>query len=141
MAVVRHQKGQRLTVCNTHFDHVGQQARLESVRVLRERVDAAPPDRPVVVLGDFNAKPGSAPYEKLTGSDFERDLRDARTVASERTGPEVTFTEFGSVADGQTLDHVFVTTNLDVRRYSVDATTVDGEFPSDHLPVVVTLTI
>ena len=141
MAVVRHQSGQRLTICNTHFDHVGKRARRESARLLRERVDARPPDQPVAVLGDFNAEPGSVPYEILTGPDFERELRDARTVASERTGPETTFTEFGPVADGRILDHVFVTTNLDVSRYSVDATAVDGEFPSDHLPVVVRLTV
>lgn len=138
--VVRHRdSGQCLTVCNTHFDHVGERARRESARVLRERVDAKPPDRPAVVLGDFNAEPESAPYDRLTAPDFERELCDARTVAAETTGPETTFTEYESVADGQILDHVFVTPNLDVTRYSVDATTVDGEFPSDHLPVVVTL--
>lgn len=136
---LRHQRGQRLTVCNTHFDHIGERARQESARLLRERVDAQPANRPVVVLGDFNAEPGSEPYELLTGPDFERALRDAQTVAAERTGPEATFTEFESVTDGKTLDHVFVTTDLDVQRFSVDPTRVDGEFPSDHLPVAVTL--
>jgi endonuclease/exonuclease/phosphatase family metal-dependent hydrolase len=140
MAEIRHQDGQHLTVCNTHFDHVGERARRESARLIRERVDAAPSDRPVVVLGDFNADPGSAPYETLTGPDFERELRDARTLATETQGPETTFTEFESVADGETIDHVFVTTGLDVSRFSVDPTQVDGEFPSDHLPVAVTLT-
>ena len=138
-AVLGHQNGQRLTVCNTHFDHVGERARLESARLLRERVDAAPPDRPVVVLGDFNAEPDSAPYEQLTGSEFDRTLRDSRRVAAERRGPETTFTEFDSGTDGQTIDHIFVTTNLDVERYSVDPTTVEGRLPSDHRPVAVTL--
>lgn len=139
-AVLQHREsGQRLTVCNTHFDHVGKRARLESARVLREHVDAQPPDRPVVVLGDFNAHPGSAPYKRLTGADFERELRDARTVAAETSGPTVTFTDFESVADGRTLDHVFVTTDLDVQRYSVDPTKENGQYPSDHLPVLVTV--
>jgi endonuclease/exonuclease/phosphatase family metal-dependent hydrolase len=72
--------GRDLVVCNTHFDHESERARVRSagqlrglVADLRDRVgrgegDAADADPPVAVLGDFNCTPGSEPYRVLTGA-------------------------------------------------------------------------
>ena len=43
---------------NTHFDHQGAQARLESARLLRARVETAAYSNRVVVTGDFTARGG-----------------------------------------------------------------------------------
>lgn len=132
--------GQSLTVFNTHFDHRGREARAESARLVRRRVDALPPDRPVVVLGDLNCRPGSTPYAVLTGEAFDRSLRDARRAADTVEGPETTVTTFTALDPGRRLDHVFVTEDLDVQRYAaLDRTDDAGRYPSDHLPVAVTL--
>ncbi|MXR50263.1 endonuclease [Halovenus sp. WSH3] len=130
--------GAVLTVVNTHFDHVGERARLESARLARERIDALPADRPAVLLGDFNAEPGSEPYESLIGDGFDRALRDARIAARERAGPATTLTDFESSRE-RIVDHVFVTAEWQVDRYAVDDTRHEGAYPSDHLPVVVSL--
>ena len=53
---------------NTHFDHQGAQARLESARLLRTRVETAASSNRVVVTGDFNAGEGSPPYLALFGA-------------------------------------------------------------------------
>jgi endonuclease/exonuclease/phosphatase family metal-dependent hydrolase len=39
------------------------------------------------------------------------------------------------------FDHVFLTRACEVRGYAIDATTADGRFPSDHLPVVVDVSV
>lgn len=131
--------GQWLTVLNTHFDHIGQQARLESARRARAVLDAVPSDRPAVVLGDFNAEPAAPAYEQLLASGYERGLRDARTVADQTEGPATTLTDFESIRPGRQVDHVFVTSEWTVRQFRVDATKTNGQYPSDHLPVIVTV--
>jgi len=124
----------------THLDHEGERARLESAERLRSMVDRVDPDLPVVLAGDFNCGPGSEPYERLVADTGERHLRDAEGLADERVGPAVTYRGFGGEKPGNDIDHVFVTRELDVRRYVVrtDAR-ANGRFPSDHFPVVVDL--
>jgi len=131
--------GRDLTVFNTHFDHVGTRARVESATVLRERIDDLPSDRPAVVVGDLNAEPGRASYERLLDSEFDRRLRDARTVADVVDGPSTTLSDFVDLRPDRRIDHVLVTDGVGVERYAVDTTTAGGRFPSDHLPVVVDL--
>lgn len=130
----------RVALFNTHFDHLGERARLESATRLRQLVDALPADRKAVAAGDFNAAPGTEPYERLVGEGFERPLVDARAVAAETTGPETTFTDFETTQAERELDHVLLTPELTVDSYTVDTTSVNGQFPSDHLPVIVEFT-
>lgn len=130
-----------LTVYNTHFDHVGRRARVESARLLRERVDTLPTDRPAVAVGDFNAGPETVVYERMLQEGPGRSLVDTRRVAREVAGPETTLTDFADLRPGRHIDHVFVTQTCEVHRHAVDATRVDGRFPSDHLPVCVEFSI
>jgi endonuclease/exonuclease/phosphatase family metal-dependent hydrolase len=126
-----------VTAYNTHFDHVGTRARVESASLLRERVDALPDDRPAMAAGDFNARPGTPAYDRLLDGGGRRPLVDARRVARRVSGPATTLTDFTDLRPDRRVDHVFLTPGCDVDRYAVDATTVDGRYPSDHLPVVV----
>lgn len=132
--------GVELDCQNVHFDHEGLVARRESARQVRARTG----DHPRVVLGDLNAYPLSGPYRILS-----RDLDDARRVADRRFGPGGTFVGFdgegfdedGPREDQPRLDYVLVD-GFSVARYAVstveDAT---GRYPSDHLPVVVDLSL
>lgn len=56
--------GTTLLVVSTHFDHRGERARLESARLLAAKLGEEPR---IVLLGDFNASPGSPPHRVLTG--------------------------------------------------------------------------
>src|SRR5688572_13434609 len=51
---------------NTHFDHIGEEARQESARLIRRRLAALAGGLPVVVTGDLNATPESVPYRVFT---------------------------------------------------------------------------
>jgi endonuclease/exonuclease/phosphatase family metal-dependent hydrolase len=146
-----------LVVCNTHFDHEGERARVRSARQLRTLVGdlggandgrAEGPTVPVVVLGDFNCTPGSKPYRVLVdedGGDGEATegppLTDAMAAAEHpHHGPTTTFERFRDGPDRK-IDYVFVAGGVAVRQHAVIADHWDGRPPSDHCPVVAELVL
>jgi endonuclease/exonuclease/phosphatase family metal-dependent hydrolase len=52
---------------NTHFDHRGRKARLESARLLRRKISDLARGCRVVLTGDFNSAEGGDPYAALFG--------------------------------------------------------------------------
>ncbi len=126
--------GRRFYLFNTHLPYreEDEDARTRGARLLVSRIAALPSDVPVVVTGDFNATPGSPTHAAATST-----LRDAWTVAAQRSGPEGTFHGFTGQPD-QRIDWVLV------RGFEVlSATTLDtneaGRYPSDHFPLLVEL--
>lgn len=141
-----HGTGIELRHFNTHFDHNGETARLESARLLSDRVDEYAPNAPVLVTGDFNCRAGSPPYEHLTGRDKSspgRTLRDTHETTRRRHhGPETTMTDFHNLIPDKKIDHVLATTDVEVVQHGIPADSFeDGTYPSDHLPVVVELSL
>lgn len=128
---------------NTHFDHAGERARVESADLLHSRIDEVPPDTPVVVTGDFNARATDPAYERLTGEDDRRRLFDTHVAANHgHHGPETSVTDFTSLVPDRKIDHVFVTGDVEVLLHGTCSDTYgDGLYPSDHLPVVVDLSL
>ncbi len=45
----------------------------------------------------------------------------------------------GAQLPGFILDHIFVNDRIEVATHGIDTAQVDGEFPSDHFPVLVDL--
>ena len=128
---------------NTHFDHVGEQARQASARLLRRRLAVLGQGLPVVVTGDLNSDPGSAAYRILTRdtlTDALAPLADA-FYASRTThyGPTSTWTEFRAIEPGRRIDYVLVSPAVTVLAHGILPDSWDGRFPSDHLPVLAAL--
>jgi endonuclease/exonuclease/phosphatase family metal-dependent hydrolase len=124
---------------NTHFDHVGEQARQESARLIRRRLAALSAGLPVVMTGDLNAEPESVPYRVLTRDTIggAAPLRDA--YAESRTGhygPTSTWTAFRAIEPGRRIDYVLVSPQVLVLAHGILPDSWDGRFPSDHLPVL-----
>lgn len=120
----------------THFDHMGEVARRNSAKLLIHAVDSLAGKNPAVVLGDFNARPGTEPYQLITGKSDPIHLTDALELTSKVNGPEYTYTGFkiGGIP-GQRIDYIFLKNISKVKTYKVNNTN-NGEFyPSDHLPV------
>lgn len=128
---------QVIFVFNTHFDHKGEEARKESARlILRKVEELSKGSGSVVLCGDFNLPPESAPVGLIT-----EKLNDAFEVS--------TLPAYGSVATyhGFTyddpprnrIDYVFVSRDVQVLRYGALTDSRDRTFFSDHLPVLVTL--
>ncbi|MEX0866768.1 MAG: endonuclease/exonuclease/phosphatase family protein [Pirellulales bacterium] len=121
-----------LQIANTHFDHRGEQARLQSAKLLREKLTT---DLPVVLMGDFNFRPGSPPYQWLT--DDCGGFADTRTLAEEPLGPDSTWNGFAKIMPGARIDFVFYRGPWRTARFQIVDARRGGRFVSDHLPVVV----
>ena len=125
---------------NTHFDHIGEQARQESARLIRRRLATLANDLPVIVTGDLNADPASVPYRVLTRDTLAAaipPLRDAFTVSrAGHYGPTSTWTAFRAIEPGRRIDYVLVSDDVAVLTHGILPDSWDGRFPSDHLPVL-----
>lgn len=131
------ESGRKLLVLNTHFDHVGVEARKKSAELIVSRIAAINTSGdPVVLLGDFNATPESEPVLRLRSS-----LSDARDVARESILPQQgSFNGFDSGAPAANLiDHIFVSKDFSVTRFAMLVESKEGRYPSDHFPVVAEL--
>lgn len=129
---------------NTHFDHIGEVARKESVRLVLvdalARTDAAP----VIVVGDLNCDEDAAAYRLLTdgAEDIPFHLWDAKTQsATPHHGPSATFHAFSGVLRSR-IDYIFVSDCVHVLRHVTLADYWDGgRYPSDHMPVIADVTL
>ena len=125
-------------VFNVHLDHRGPAARSESARLLRERIAARAHADPVVVVGDFNAGPESAPLRALLAEATDRQgtpLRDAWREANPRMPEQGTFSGWSARISGPRIDFVLVSREVGVISASIDSSQQQGRWPSDHLPV------
>lgn len=124
---------------NTHFDHRGQQARLESSRLIRRKIAELAQACRVIVTGDFNTGEATAPYDALfaTDNDNRPVLIDTfRKAHPGKTDAEGTFNGFEPGAtNGARIDWIGCSPYFEVRSAAIDRTTRDGRTPSDHFPV------
>jgi len=139
----KHAKAPPLMFFNTHFDHRGATARVESARFLRKQVGTLGKGCAVIVTGDFNAGEGSAPYKALFGTtdDQPSPLVDSyRTAHPKRGLNEGTFSGFrASATGGERIDWIGCSRDWKVLRAEIDRTQRDGRTPSDHFPVTAVL--
>jgi endonuclease/exonuclease/phosphatase family metal-dependent hydrolase len=127
---------------NTHFDHRGETARLESARLLRDRIDDVASETPFVVTGDFNARESTEIYQILTEPREDgRTLIDAHfTSEIAHHGPMTTMTDFHDLVPSKKIDYVFVSDEMEVNVHGTCADLdEEGQYPSDHLPILTVL--
>jgi len=121
---------------NTHFDHQIQVAREKSAELVRQRVAALNTKLPVLLIGDFNAAAETnKAYQILTG---ERFFTDAWLSARERRGEGVgTFNDFKAAQpNGPRIDWILTRGEVAVERAEILAFSRNGQFPSDHFPMI-----
>jgi endonuclease/exonuclease/phosphatase family metal-dependent hydrolase len=130
-------KDRQFMVFNTHFDHKGNQARIESAKLILRKIKELNKDNlPVILTGDFNLTPEQAPIAVIT-----KELKDSRSISKKAPyGPSGTFNnfEFNSLLKDR-IDYVFVNDLIEVKQYAVLSDSRDLRYPSDHLPVFVNL--
>lgn len=131
-----------LYVMNTHLDHRGVEARKESAALLVKQIRERFTDHPLILMGDFNTRPDSAPYKILTAANQDRPLlRDAyRHSQGKVLGGDSTWNGFKQIVPGSRIDFVFITSNVTIKQLKTLTDEREGRFPSDHLPVVVEAT-
>lgn len=132
--------GKVFMAVNTHFDHVGTEARRKSALLIIEKIKEIVGDQPAVLTGDFNVSDQSEAYETITTNEFV--LKDAYKEAAQREGVSYTFHDFGRIpADScEKIDFIFVAPQIKVQdSYIPQEAKQAGDFLSDHNPEVVHL--
>ncbi|HQW10728.1 MAG TPA: endonuclease/exonuclease/phosphatase family protein [Saprospiraceae bacterium] len=131
--------GGEFYVFNTHFDHIGKLARINSARLIVAKMSLLDPQLPVICTGDFNDLP-SAPGIHIL-KDFYTEANDK---ALQRESENVTsFNDFkiDYQKSGGKIDYIFVNKSVKVLRYLTDTTKINDRFISDHFPVLTTVII
>ena len=123
---------------NTHFDHRGARARLESARIMKKKIASLGPGALVIVTGDFNAAPGSPPHRVLVGAEGDEKTLLYDSFAVLHPSPEAeegTFHGFSGKAGKARIDWILFSRGLKPLTAAVDRTNEAGRYPSDHFPV------
>lgn len=128
--------GVRFMFFNTHFDHASENSRQKSAAMLRDRINAiAPAESPAIITGDFNAPhEQSETWRILLSAD---GLNDTWSRAVERGKSMNTFHNYqGAYANGARIDWILTRSATAVVRAEILSFHQDGQFPSDHFPVL-----
>lgn len=123
-------------VFNTHFDSKGEEARLYSSKLVKDRISKIAQGAPVFLLGDFNFIPDSKAYKEVLNS----GLKDSKfIVQSKPYGPQGTFNgfRFNNVPKHR-IDYIFVNDTIDVLKHGTLTDSYEMKYPSDHFPIWIT---
>jgi endonuclease/exonuclease/phosphatase family metal-dependent hydrolase len=123
--------GRTFLVLNTHFDHIGKEARKKSAELLLEKVSEIAGNLPLIIMGDFNCTREEPPYQIMINRSAV-NLSD--TAPSNPPGTYCGFEVNAMVC--KPIDYIFYSSHWKAGKYKV-ITDNNGKFyPSDHLPVM-----
>lgn len=130
--------GKQFWVFNTHFDHVGKEARKNSATLIIKKIKELNIDNyPVILTGDFNMEPSHESIKHI-----KTELKDSKEVAEVTFGPEGTYNGFHFDRPvTRRIDYAFVSDGLEVKKYAVLSDNWNLHYPSDHLPVFINFSL
>ncbi|MGE5458241.1 MAG: endonuclease/exonuclease/phosphatase family protein [Methanococcaceae archaeon] len=126
---------------NTHFDHIGEKARINSASLLLVEIKAIAGNSPVVVSGDFNFTSDTQYYKILTTSEDEGGklkITDAQKISVfPHYGGHVSFNDFDKNTNPENkIDYIFIKNGIKVKSHGIIGEKFEGRYPSDHMPVI-----
>lgn len=130
---------------NTHFDHQSQPARERSAELLIKEIRGRNPGLPVIVTGDFNQDQTNIVHQTLVaaqeGAASLRDQWELAASAERIEGKQVgTWNGFlGENAETRRIDWILATPDFNCTKAQVITRQENGQWPSDHFPVLATL--
>ncbi|MEU5071642.1 endonuclease/exonuclease/phosphatase family protein [Streptomyces asoensis] len=126
-------------VFNTHLDNGSQYARVRSADLIAARIARTDRSLPLLLTGDFNAVAHRNPvYDRLLAA----GLVDTWDTARARGGAYATYHGYRPLTpNGDRIDWILATPGVTVDREWTDTFHVDGRYPSDHLPVLASVTL
>ena len=127
--------GENFVVFNTHLDHVSDEARINGIQVVLDKI-AEFGGYPSVIMGDFNALEGSETYISVT-----EHFNDALYVAEEAE-EGYTYQNWGNIDNAERIDYFMLSkTGFKVNSYQVLDGVRNGVYTSDHCPIVLNVTV
>ena len=134
--------GNSLCIVNTHLDHKGEKARIQGMRLIKERFKQIANELPILICGDMNCSAISQPYYIALNDSFL--MYDAYHVANNRKGSTYSYHGFGNrpVNKRGMCDFIFVTKNVKVAEIEiVKEQEVNGIYMTDHCPIVALVSV
>jgi endonuclease/exonuclease/phosphatase family metal-dependent hydrolase len=135
----------KLVFLNTHFDHRGRTARLESARLIRKRAEEIMwKGIPFIITGDFNTTEDKQPYaELISGSKGNKiPIIDSFRQANPNRSPnESTSSRWVGQREGTRIDWILHSQEFTTLQSVINYTHEGERYPSDHFPVQAILRI
>jgi endonuclease/exonuclease/phosphatase family metal-dependent hydrolase len=133
------QSGTKFWVFNTHFDHMGVEARKNSAVLILKKIKEMNTDGwPVILMGDFNSPAESEPIQLITAKFQDAKIADK----SMNMGPDGTFNAFDKKQPAiERIDFIFCGYSAKPDSYYVIRESKEDRFASDHYPVVSRITL
>jgi endonuclease/exonuclease/phosphatase family metal-dependent hydrolase len=133
--ILRDNRNNREIHCyNTHFDHVGDEARIRSARLIVDSIASKSQGQWVILTGDLNAEPNSYSYEVFLDAGLDDSFE-----SKVRFGPVGTLNGFNTNGSYlRRIDFVFKK-GFSSKLYENNNLIVNNNFLSDHFPVIVLL--
>lgn len=126
---------QIVNIINTHFDHMGKNARFKSAELLITYIRKNNlTHKKIVLMGDLNCLPAESPINLL-----DQEFKNSYTIKGHPVyGPVGTFNGFDTTKPvTKQIDYIF-TKNIDVKKYRcIDDRRKNNLYPSDHFPILI----
>jgi endonuclease/exonuclease/phosphatase family metal-dependent hydrolase len=127
-----------VVVFNTHWDHISEEARSKSAKLIRDHLRQLSAGDPTIVVGDCNATEDSPAIQALLRG--EPPLIDSyRALVPKPSPEEATFGGWEGTRIGQRIDFILHTGDIKPNSAEIVRTNYSGLWPSDHYPVTATL--
>ena len=127
--------GLEFVVFNTHLDHISDTARINGIGVVLDKISQFG-SLPSIIMGDFNAEEDSETYRSATENFFDVKYQTENTMQS------CTYQNWGQSLDRNCIDYIMISqTGFSVNSYEVVRSTYENVYPSDHFPLVASLTL
>ena len=121
---------------NVHFDHQGKIARVESGKLMVQKIKEIAGDKPVVLTGDFNGDRNSEWYKTIANSDILQDVHGKVKFPYQNNSSS---NGFRTPRGMRVIDHIFLSKQFTAKKWGILTDTYFGKYPSDHFPVVAVL--
>lgn len=121
---------------NVHFDHQGVIARKESGKLMVQKIKEIAGNEPVLLTGDLNGNRQSEWYLTIANSGLIADAYSGVKFPYENNSSS---NGFRTPRGMGVIDHIFMSKQFKASKWGILTDTYFGKFPSDHFPVMATV--
>ncbi len=123
-------------IINTHLDHKSEHTRLRQIKILLSDLNIDQHNDPLIVTGDFNDKPEGIIYREI-----KKHFNLEDPYMNLKLTEESSFHTFtGKKTDGFRADWLLHSRHFKCNKIEmIKEAQHDGRYPSDHFPIIATL--
>lgn len=127
----------KILMMNTHFDHIGVDARKQSISLMKAEADRLSTQykAKTIMTGDFNSFPDR--MEAIMENTAFQSVFDV--IAPKEGEHLLTCHQYEEVTVGMPIDYIFVEAPMKIVEASIIRDRDEKVFPSDHYPLIATV--